>query len=301
METRAAECRRIIARHSKSFALASRLLAPAVRDQAVALYAWCRRCDDAVDLAPPADQPAALARLRLELDRLCAGEPQADIVLAAFQETMAERRLPREYADELLAGMAMDVAGERYADFPALLHYCHRVAGVVGLMMCHVLGVADDDALPQAAALGVAMQLTNIARDVQEDWRNGRLYLPADALPPEFAVDRDLRRLAPAIWELLDRADRYYALGDAGLRALPWRSAASIRTARRVYAAIGDRVRAAGCDPTRGRAIVPGPRKLALAAGAVCAGLGEGLSRLTAIQRFAPPTRVLHFDELPVL
>ncbi|HVJ81428.1 MAG TPA: squalene/phytoene synthase family protein, partial [Planctomycetia bacterium] len=161
LTSKAAECRRVIARHSKSFDLASRLLAPRARDAGVAVYAWCRRCDDAIDDALPADQPAALARLRAELDAIYAGHEQSELVPAAFQEVAFERGIPKLYPEELLAGMEMDVLDRRYANDAELFRYCHRVAGVVGLMMCHVLGVSSDAALPHACHLGMAMQLTN--------------------------------------------------------------------------------------------------------------------------------------------
>jgi phytoene synthase len=269
--------RATIARHSKSFALASRLLPEAVAGDAVVLYAYCRRADDAVDLASVVDQPARLRALRGELDSLYSGGPLDDPDLAALRALVHRRCVPRAYLDELLAGMEMDVRGARYESFEELLLYCYRVAGTVGLMMCHVMGVRGPDALAHAAHLGIAMQLTNIARDVLEDWQRGRLYVPGEILGASGA--HDLRGdlggplprtaagpLAGATRELLDRADGYYRSGDAGLRYLSPRCAFAVRTARLVYACIGARVRAQGCDPLAGRAVVSTGRKLALTA-----------------------------------
>ncbi len=172
----AAIARATISHHSKSFALASALLGRRVRDQTAIVYTWCRRADDAVDAAS-SDPRTALAQLRLELDDVYS-QRAVDPVLAAFAEVVRDRAIPRCYPDELLAGMAMDVESTRYRTLDDLITYCWRVAGVVGLMMSHVFGVSTNSALPRAVHLGIAMQLTNICRDVVEDWERGRLYVP---------------------------------------------------------------------------------------------------------------------------
>jgi phytoene synthase len=270
----AAEARTTIAVHSKSFALASKVLGRRLRDQTAVVYTWCRRADDAVDLAADRDHAiAALAGQRADLERAFAGTA-ADPVLAAFGEVARARAMPRAYPDALLDGMAMDVDGARYATVDDLLGYCWRAAGVVGLMMTHVFGVKDDRALPRAAALGIAMQLTNICRDVAEDWGRGRLYIPDELLAahggaglaaelggPLPATAR--APLAGAVGDLLALADGYYRLGDRGVRDLPWRAALAVRAARRVYSAIGRRVAATGHDVTAGRVFVPRAAKLA--------------------------------------
>ncbi len=270
-----AACRRVIAEHSKSFHLASRLFPRGRRDEASAVYAWCRVCDDAIDLAPRDQHAQALATLRERLRAVHAGEPQPDAVHRCFQRVVARRRIPIEYPLELLEGMAMDVERSHYETVDDLLVYCWRVAGVVGMMMCHVMGVSDPRAGPHAAHLGVAMQLTNISRDVLEDWERGRLYLPAEWLPADLA--RELRdglggplparagaELAAATRRLLELADRYYASADVGLSYLEPRSALAVRTARLVYAEIGAEVARRGFDPLLGRAVVPMRRKLRL-------------------------------------
>lgn len=263
-----------IALHSKSFALASRVLPPASRDAAAVVYTWCRRADDAVDLAGPGEAVPALDRLRRELDDVYAGQAR-DPVLRAFTVIARQRGLPRHYPAELLAGMEMDVVGVRYATFEDLVTYCYRVAGVVGLMMCHVMGVDDDRALQHATHLGIGMQITNVCRDVVEDWERGRLYLPADMLARYGAPDLAAQlggplpaaaapALAATVGELLAIAERYYRSGDRGLRHLPWRCAFAVRAARQIYAAIGVRLARRGHDVTAGRAVVPTWRKLSL-------------------------------------
>lgn len=279
--------RATIAHHSKSFALASRLLPRRIRDQSAVVYTWCRRADDAIDDRPDASPEmlrAVLATLHAELDAAYAGAARddaaevapriADPVLAAFGDIARARSIPRQYPDELLAGLAMDAAQVRYATIDDTLTYAWRVAGVVGLMMSHVFGVSDDDALIPAAHLGLAMQLTNICRDVAEDWDRGRLYLPDELLATHgaggLAADlggplmRSARApIARTIRDLLELADRYYRSGDRGIRALPWRAALAVASARRVYSAIGGRIARTGHDVTAGRAIVSGGAKLA--------------------------------------
>ena len=289
--------REIIRRHSKSFALAARLLSPVVRRRAERLYAWCRYADDAIDLAPtPRAAEVALADLRGELDAIYAGRTARTPAGRMLAVVVAELRLPRQYPEELLAGMAMDAAGQRYRTLDELLLYCHRVAGVVGLMMCHAMGVADDDAAVHAGHLGIAMQLTNIARDVAEDWSRGRLYLPLDWLGevPPAAEPLPDALVAPAVRRLLAEADRYYASGDAGLPHLDRRSRLAVRVARMVYAEIGTAVRRNGCRPSAGRAIVSHRRKLR----AVVAAMGRALTERRSPSGVGPPETVWHFRPL---
>jgi phytoene synthase len=266
-----------IAKHSKGFALASRLLPPKVNHDAVVLYAYCRRADDAIDLSPRGRQLNELDKLRAELDAVYAGVPQTDALLDAFQAVINDCSVPRAYLDELLAGMEMDAQRVRYESMADLLRYAYRVAGTVGLMMCHVMGVRRSEGLRHAAHLGIAMQLTNIARDVQEDWARGRLYLPQELLlqcgapvlnpdlneplPPSAALG-----VARATEALLILAEGYYRSGDAGLCHLSPRCAFAIRSARLVYSAISDRIHAQGCDPFAPRAVVSRARKLRLLA-----------------------------------
>jgi phytoene synthase len=267
----------VLKESSKSFALASLLFSPEVRDDAAALYAWCRRADDAIDLDPRGGQSRTLERLRLELASIYAGEPQRDPALAAFQWVVRRRAIPRQYPNALLDGLRMDTLAVRYEDLDTLLCYCFRVAGVVGLMMCHVMGVSHVAALRHAAHLGIAMQLTNICRDVQEDYWRGRLYLPAALLKSSWvalhssrgtgsdaalrAAEEPVRRAVAALRAL---SDAFYRSGDRGMGYLPWRAGLAVRAARHVYAAIGRRLGRRNDDVLSGRVVVPLFEKLTL-------------------------------------
>jgi phytoene synthase len=272
--------RQSLALHSKSFALAGKLLSPASRNDAAAVYAWCRRADDAID-RPSAEGPErALTRLGKELDALYAGEEYAgdgpdDLVLTAFAGVARRCRIPIEYPRALLDGMGMDTGAVVYTSVAELLTYCFRVAGTVGLMMCHVMGVRHANALRHAADLGIGMQLTNICRDVHEDWQRGRRYLPRELFgrgptalelnPVRSELTDDLReRCRPVLRELLRRAEEYYASGDRGLTYLAPRAAFAVRTARLVYSSIGARIAASGHDVLAGRAVVSTTSKLGL-------------------------------------
>jgi 15-cis-phytoene synthase len=306
-------CLETLARNSKSFHFASLMLPRACRAEAAVLYAWCRAADDAIDLAPPAECPEHLARLERDLESVYAGLPQSDLVLAAFQQVVRAREIPREYPAELLAGLAMDIHTDRYATLNDLLQYGFRVAGTVGLMMCHVMGVSTPAALRNAAHLGIAMQLTNICRDVREDWDRCRLYLPLDMLASAGApgLDRHLGGALPdagrgavadVVRQLLDEAERYYRSADRGIPALPPRCALGVRTARLVYAAIGHRLAARRYDALSGRAVVPLTHKIGLLGLAATATLVEAVPRLGSGFRVAAINTVVRYpdDVLPV-
>ena len=260
--------RDVIRRHSKSFSLAARLLPPVERRRAEALYAWCRAADDAVDHAPSAAAAVdALEQLRSGVDDVYAGRPVVGPA-EALRIVVDECAVPREYPLEMIAGFEMDATGAIYRTTDDLLLYCHRVAGVVGLMMCHAFGVSDDAALPHAADLGTAMQLTNIARDVAEDWSRGRLYIPELWLSevPQPGTKLDDMPLTPAIRRLLNVADHYYRSGAMGLKYLSPRCRLAIRVAALVYSEIGREVARRGYRANGPRAFVPKWRKAILVA-----------------------------------
>lgn len=313
--TAADACYQSLAHHSKSFRLASRLLPASCRTDAAVLYAWCRRADDAIDLSSREEGRGHLDRLRAELDEVYAGRPKDDLVLSALGEIAERRQIPKAYPEELLRGLEMDIRQSNYQTLDELLGYCFRVAGTVGLMMCHVMGVSNPLALRQAAHLGIAMQLTNIARDVREDWCRGRLYVPLDWLgtTPEQArrwanesttsLPAAWRRpLAHAVQMLLAKADDYYRSADLAIGSLSFRCALSVRTARLVYAAIGSRLAARRYDVFAPRAFVPWPARLLLAARSLGRGLLELPRRM--LRPFVPAAidQVLRFpdDVLPI-
>ncbi|SDW75463.1 phytoene synthase [Pseudomonas syringae] len=246
---------------SKSFAAASRLFDPHTRRSAVMLYAWCRHCDDVID-GQEAGRPAStvsetqiderLQGLLAQTHAVYAGLPVSDPAFAAFKDVVKRHNLRQDYALDHLAGFAMDVQQRDYRCLQDTLEYCYHVAGVVGLMMGQVMGVRDDQTLDRACDLGMAFQLTNIARDIVEDAGIGRCYLPADwldemAIPADRLTDPAHRdRLAVLARRLVDLAEPYYVSAEAGMAALPWRSAWAVATASAVYREIGVKVRNAG-------------------------------------------------------
>lgn len=263
---------------SHSFSAAARLFAPDVREAAVMLYAWCRHCDDVVDgqtlghgqRGAPADGSAALlAQLRHATRQACNGQHQDDPVFAGLAEVVRRHRIAPVYFEHHLDGFAMDVAGQRYATLDETLTYCWRVAGVVGVMMSQIMGRSDAPTLDRACDLGMAFQLTNIARDVVEDAAIGRVYLPAEWLAAEglpsdarLAEPHHRAALARVAQRLVEAAEPYYDSAMSGLPALPLRSAWSIATARCVYRAIGRKVHHRGPAAWDSRARTTGMEKL---------------------------------------
>ncbi len=270
-----AACRALLNGGSRSFYAASLLLPARVRRPATALYAFCRVADDMIDEGDP---PVALAELHRRLDGIYADRPADFPEDRALAAVVAIHRLPRLLLDRLLEGFAWDAEGRRYDDLPALQHYAARVAGTVGAAMAVLMGVRDPAALARACDLGVAMQLTNIARDVGEDARAGRLYLPVDwmraaGLTPEaFLADpAPSPALSALVTRLLGAAATLYHRADSGIAALPVACRPGIFAARHLYAAIGAEVIRAGGDSVTARARVARRDKLRLAARSLAA------------------------------
>ncbi|WP_146749646.1 MULTISPECIES: phytoene/squalene synthase family protein [unclassified Pseudomonas] len=270
---------RSIAVGSKSFAAASRLFDPATRRSAVMLYAWCRHCDDVIDgqeaghLAAPVEQEevnARLAALVAQTQAVYAGLPVHSQAFAAFREVVRRHGIRETYALEHLAGFAMDVQQRRYERIEDTLDYCYHVAGVVGLMMAQVMGVRDERTLDRACDLGMGFQLTNIARDIIEDASVGRCYLPDDwlrelSIPEQHLAEPQYRpALAVLARRLVDLAEPFYASAQAGLTALPWRSAWAVATASGVYREIGVKVKERGSRAWDTRVSTSKPDKLRL-------------------------------------
>jgi phytoene synthase len=283
-------CERLMRGGSKTFFAASLVLPARVRTPAIALYAFCRLADDLIDGpgetdpsgqgALTHDPSAALAELHDRLRLLYAGTPlpiDADRALAAV---VARFGIPQSLLAALLEGFAWDAQGRLYETLEDVHAYGARVAGTVGTMMALIMGTRSPQALARACELGVAMQLTNIARDVGEDARNGRLYLPRAWLR-EAGIDPDdwLRAptfspaLAGVVKRLLTEADRLYRRAERGIAELPRDCRPAIQAARLVYAEIGREVERHGCDSVSRRAVVSGQRKLALIARALEAAL----------------------------
>jgi len=269
-----AQCRQMIRDGSKTFYTASLLLPQRVCDASRSLYAFCRVADDLVDRTP--DSRAAVDTLLDRLDRIYRGAPGDDPADRAFADVAARFAIPREIPEALIEGFAWDASGRRYASLGELHAYAVRVAGTVGAMMSLVMQVRAPEAIARACDLGIAMQLTNIARDVGEDARNGRVYLPLDWLADAgvdadgfVAAPRHSPALARVVGQLLAAADVLYARSVAGIAMLPMGCRPSINAARLLYAGIGREVERNGGDSVGRRAVVPKLRKLALLGGAI--------------------------------
>ena len=264
---------------SKSFATASKLFPREIRDDAWMLYAWCRHCDDEIDGQvlghgavgiDPVVAGEKLAELRTRTASALAGVPQSEPVFAALQRVALRHAIPADETMDLLTGFEMDVLGRRYDTFEDTLDYCYHVAGVVGVMMARIMGVTDAPTLRRAQDLGLAFQLTNIARDVVEDAHGGRVYLPGDWLDEagiprdEVGLPRHRDAVAGIAQRLVTAAEPFYASARWGLRDLNPRSAWAIATARGVYRAIGRHVARAGAHAWDGRTSVDRTGKLVL-------------------------------------
>jgi len=267
-------CRALIRHGSHSFFLSSLLLPQRVAVPATALYAFCRVADDLIDGAASdgtGGGEEAMTALRARLDAIYAGRPGPHDEDRAMAEVVERFALPRAMPEALLEGLTWDAAGRRYATLSELYDYAARVAGCVGAMMTLIMGTSDARAVARACDLGVAMQLTNIARDVGEDARMGRLYLPRDWFR-EAGLEADEwlsnprpdARVAAMTRRLLGYADMLYARSEAGVRLLPLSCRPGIRAARLIYADIGREVRRAGYDNVSTRAVVPMKRKVSL-------------------------------------
>lgn len=246
---------------SKSFNTAAKLFDASTRRSALMLYAWCRYCDDVIDgqalgfrdasaLSGSATQ--RLAMLKTQTQRAFAGAEMQEPAFAAFQEVATRHAIPPQQAFDHLEGFAMDVRDTHYETLEDTLRYCYHVAGVVGLMMARVMGVRNEAVLDRACDLGLAFQLTNIARDIVEDAETGRCYLPAQWLAEEgigrqqIADPVNREKLARLAQRLVAAAEPYYDSARVGLAGLPLRSAWAIASAHGVYREIGVKVSAAG-------------------------------------------------------
>jgi phytoene desaturase len=248
-EDLAKQCQTIIEKGSKSFSLASRLFDEKTRDAACFLYGWCRYVDDAIDEVDDlSKQKNVLEQLKAETQQAFDGRPTDNVVFRALGKVARDYEIPSYYALELLEGMQMDVENQRYPELKDLSLYCYRVAGCVGLMMSHIMGVSEEGALKNASDLGIAMQLTNISRDVMTDARMGRVYLPLGWLQEMGMEEKDVLNpafrtsIAYLVRKLLKEAEARYELGIQGLKFLPWRSALAVSMAICVYRKIGRKV-----------------------------------------------------------
>ncbi|MBK6801391.1 MAG: phytoene/squalene synthase family protein [Novosphingobium sp.] len=274
-----AAARDTIAQGSQSFAAASKLFAPATRERAWLLYAWCRAADDMTDGqelghgASALDDPAA-AQARLEALTalaLYSGE-EVPLPFAALRAVAHETAMPARFIEDHLAGFALDAAGWQPQSGDDLLRYCYHVAGTVGCMMAVVMGVSpqDEDTLDRACDLGLAFQLANIARDVVPDAHAGRCYLPAEWLDAagldagRLADPQALPALAALAARLVEMARPYRRSARVGAARLPGRSRLAVLAADAIYGTIGEKVLARGTHAWDERVRVSGGGKILL-------------------------------------
>lgn len=288
-----AHCQAAIRTGSLSFHAASRMLPQTVRDPALILYAFCRLADDEVD---EGDHKArAVLSLTERLDLAYAGCPRNTPEDRAFAAIIQAFDMPRALPEALLEGLAWDAVGRQYDSLSDVRAYSARVASAVGAMMCVLMEVRDPHALARACDLGVAMQLTNIARDVGEDARAGRLFLPRDWLnaagiaPEDFlrapAATPEVRRM---VARLLSEADRLYLRSQSGIAALPAKARMGIWAARLIYAGIGTEVRRHDHDSITHRAHTSRGQKIGWMSQAALRASLESVMPQSAV-KFAPP------------
>ena len=281
-----------IKKGSKSFALASRVLPPELRDDASMLYAWCRYCDDVIDgqemgHGQIADykigQGERLEQLRTQTGDALAGKPVDNPVFAGLARVVTTHDIDHKHPFDLLKGFEMDAEERVYNSVDDILDYSYHVAGVVGVMMANIMGVRDEATLDRASDLGLAFQLTNIARDVIDDAEADRVFVPRDLLIKHGAPIDAASLAKPENWpaahkaasEQLDIAEQYYESAKVGIKELPFRCAWAISAALAVYREIGERLREGGPEAWEGRVSASKGRKMALALGAVGPAMGR--------------------------
>jgi phytoene synthase len=259
---------------SKSFRAASRLFDRDTREKAWLLYSWCRHCDDVCDgqtYGFGRGVRGSVALLRGKTRRAIAGEEMTDPPFQALSLLLSECPIPERFLEDHLRGFALDEAGWQPVTEEDLALYCYYVAGAVGSMMAVLMGVPadDEDTLDHAASLGIAFQLSNIARDVREDLEAGRCYLPLNWMA-EFGVTRETLfdpgsefALTSIVNRLVDGVQVYEESARRGVDKLPFRSRLAVLSALRIYGAIGRRVRSLGTAAWNERVTVGKMRKLA--------------------------------------
>jgi phytoene synthase len=268
-------CRLVTQEHSRTFYIASSLLPREQRQAIWALYAFCRISDDLVDRE--AEDAAQKFRVWCQ-QTLNNHGGDSDPVALAWTETRARYHIPRQYTEQLLDGIASDLTTTRYQTFDELAHYCYAVASTVGLMSAHIIGYTGREAIPYAVKLGVALQLTNILRDVAEDWRNGRVYLPQQELVDFGLTEADIAEgvenpgPVDSRWQAfmrfqIARARQLYGGALPGIAMLGKSGRFAVGAAAELYQAILDDIEAHEYDVFTRRAHIRDGRKLAMLPG----------------------------------
>lgn len=255
-----AECRQITRREARNFYFAFLTLPAPQRRAIYVAYTFCRYCDDSVDAAgSPDEKLARVNRLRRLLAETYAGQATQSLFIG-LADVAATYRIPQEYFQEVLNGVESDLVKTRYANFEELRRYCYQVASAVGLICIHIFGYRGEAAARRHAVdLGLAMQLTNVCRDVREDWEFGRVYLPQDEMARFGVTDADLgagavtEGFAGLLQFQIDRARACFANGRQLLPYLPRRSRACPAALGLIYGGVLNRIESSGYDVFRQR------------------------------------------------
>ncbi len=258
-------CYTITKHHSKTFFMASQLLPTEQRQAARALYAFCRESDDLIDNGGK----NRLRRLVLWKHESLSNDPKPNNKVAlAWSDARTKYQIPKQYAEQLLDGVALDLTKNRFENFQELAHYCYGVASTVGLMTMHIVGYESERAIPYAIKLGVALQLTNILRDIQEDWENGRLYLPQDELRAFGITEDDIdNKINDIRWKTfmqyqIERTRRLYEEAMPGIQMLGKSGRFAITAAADLYKGILNDIEQHDYDVFTRRAHLSGAQKL---------------------------------------
>jgi len=287
-------CENLMRDGSKSFFAAAKILPTKIRDSAIALYAFCRLLDDMVDDQNAPDD--VIKQIEYRLDRIYAQNPvdiPADRALAIVVDRFL---IPRNILEALVEGFKWDRNGRQYQTMDELCDYAARVASTVGAMMTLIMGVRDRNILERACELGLAMQLTNIARDVGEDARNKRLYLPREWLEEE-GIDPEAwlanpvfnESISKVIQRLICHADEMYARASYGISGLPRNCRSAIAAAGLIYSEISRQIERQGLDSISQRAVVSKRKKILLLLKSLqstiySAKMNDSLSKIPSIQ-----------------
>lgn len=288
---------------SKSFALASRVLPPELRDDASMLYAWCRYCDDVIDGQEMGHgqlenykigQAERLGDLRVATQSALSGVPTDNPVFAGLARVIETHSIDHRHPFDLLKGFEMDVTDRIYETVEDVLDYSYHVAGVVGVMMANIMGVRDKETLDRASDLGLAFQLTNIARDIIEDAKADRIFIPRELLIAagapitceEISKPENWPRVHNAAIAQLEIAEQYYKSAKVGIKELPFRCAWAISAALSVYREIGQTLRRGGPKAWEGRVGASSHQKIRLATKAVLPALARKSVVITSRKGF---------------
>ena len=268
----------LTAHWAKSFYFSARFLPKEKRWATYALYGFCRYADNLIDnprIRPKQQLVSEVACFRRELKLAYRWGESEHPILKPFIFVAKKYRIPIEYPLDLLKGVQMDIEASRYETFDVLYVFCYRVASVVGLMMTHIMGYKDNHAFKYAEKLGIAMQLTNILRDVQEDKEMGRIYLPLEDLRRFGITEEDIinekfdKKFRQLIKFQVDRAHNYYEESSKGIPMLNTDSQFAIYSASKIYQGILSKIEARGYNPFLGRVYVPLGKKFSILMGEV--------------------------------